>query len=242
MNSFFLGLQSLIVTVRRNILSSILTTFMILLIIITYSARENIATFLERNPSPETERVRFGHAIVADGQINEALESVRVKLNADRVLIRQFHNSKADLTGLPFSSISTTYGAFAPGVTLSATSYQPMPLSVLNDQLAMMWPTDGSAPHCVKLSKESVKDISYRKYWDENGIAVAYSCPLINLRGQPVGMIGAGYLTEEKKRPMTDQQMFELLSRTGEKSVGYLEMGTKDKNEPWYVRLFQGGK
>lgn len=235
MNSYFAGLQSLIITVRRNLFSSFATTIMIILLIIVWSARGNITTFLERNPSPEMEQKRFDKALVADGLINDALEVDRIKINADRVMIRQFHNSKADLTGLPFASISTTYAAMAPGVTLEPGSMDPAPLSTMNSQLSKMWTGDGN-PKCTRMEKIEVKSPQYLEYWEKNGVAIAFSCPLLNLRGQPVGIIGAGYMVSEKKRP-TDDKIFEILNKTGEKAVGYLDAVTMAERKPWYRRI-----
>ena len=122
MSAIFASLQGLIITVRRNAWSSVLTTVMLIAIIIAWSARDNLVTFIERNPSAAQEKDRFDRSVVADSQINETLSVIRTELNADRVAIRQFHNSKTDLTGLPFASISTTYCSLAPGIAINEGS------------------------------------------------------------------------------------------------------------------------
>ncbi len=240
MGSFFAGLQSLIITVQRNMLSSFFTTVMIIALICVWSARGNISTFLERNPTPEIEKQRFNESIVADGLIREALDHDRKIINADRVLIRQFHNSKADLTGLPFASISTTYAAMAPGVSLEAAAYGPYPLSTMNEQLKIMW-VDGQEPKCVRMDISAVKDTQWKSYWEKNGAKVGYTCPILNLRGQPIGIIGAEYLTAEKNRP-TDEIIVDILKKTGEKSAGYLDAVVTSEKKPWYERLLSQEK
>ena len=236
MGSLFASLQGLIITVRRNVWSSILTITMLFFLIVMWSARDNITTFFERNPSTETEKDRFNMSIVADSQINETLDNIRVKLNGDRLLIRQFHNSKTDLTGLPFASVSTTYFSLAPGVTLDDSALQPFPLSTINEQLAMMF-QPGEAPKCAKVVQDAVTDPVYQDYMLKNGVAVSFSCPLINLRGQPVGIIGVVYLTQEKHRS-SDQDIEYVLNDTSIRVVSYLSAVITDEKKSWKESIF----
>ncbi len=210
---------------------------MLMILIIAWSARDNISTFIERNPSAAQEKARFDLAIAADAQINETLAEVREKLNGDRVMIRQFHNSKTDLTGLPFASVSTTYYSLAPGVGLSDGSLQPFPLSTINEHLALMF-RPGEAPRCAKTVAATVKDITYQQYLRQNGVAFGFACPLINLRGQPVGVIGVGYLTTEKNRP-SDEEIMKVLNDTSIRVVGYLTNVTTHEKKPWYEAIFE---
>lgn len=240
MNAFFAGLQSLIITVRRNALSSAFTTFMLLILIFAWSARDNIATFIERNPSSHQEKQRFDQSVVADSQINATLEDVRKQLNADRILIRQFHNSKADLTGLPFASVSTTYYSLSPGVDLTMESLQSYPLSTVNEQLSRMFQPE-QAPQCsIVRPIKDISDPSYRNYLEKNGEVLVYACPLMNLRGQPVGFITVSYLTEEKERP-SDEEINIVINRTGERVVGYLTRVIEPERKPWYETIFSKG-
>lgn len=236
MNAIIISLQSLIITVRKNFFHSFATVGLLLIVIVTWSARGNIASFLEHNPTAAQEKDRFDQSIVADAQINDSLTDIRTKINADRVLIRQFHNSKADLTGFPFASVSTTYYVMAPGITLVDGSFNPFPLSTINEQLALMFQPNQS-PKCAKVDPSAIKDATYSKYLSQNGVAVSYACPIMNLRGQPVGYIGAGYLTKEKSRP-TDVEIEAILNNTGERVVGYLDGVIRKEKKPWYVAIF----
>jgi len=241
MNAFFAGLQSLIITVRRNAVSTVFTTIMLLALILAWSARGNIATFLEKNPSPKQEAIRFDESVLADASINETLENVRVELNADHILIRQFHNAKADLTGLPFASVSTTYYALSPGVMISNDSFQPYPLSTVNEILAKMF-VKGSEPRCVAIiPSKDVTNPVYRNYLKQNGVVLSYACPMRNLKGQPVGFITAGYLTFEKTRP-SDEEIKELLDNTGVRVVGYVSKVIQKERKPWYETIFTFGE
>lgn len=237
MNTLFAGLQSLIITVRRNFLSSAFTTVMLLLLIFTWSARDNIATFIERNPSAHQEKQRFDQAIVVDSQVGEALSEIRSQLNADRIVIRQFHNSKTDLTGLPFTSVSTTYYSLAPGVGLTSESLQSFPVSTINEQLRMMF-VPNEEPRCSVIRPQGdIRDPTYSKNLRDNGVAIAFSCPLMNLRGQPVGFIAAAYLTQEKPKPDDDKIML-ILNNTGQRVVGYLSNVVAVERKPWYATIF----
>lgn len=236
LGSILVSLQSLIITVRKNFFHSIMTTLMLLSLIVVWSARGNISTFLERNPSPAQEKLRFDQTILADGQINATLEAIRVEINADRVLIRQFHNSKTDLTGLPFASVSTTYYATGAGIALDPISFSAYPLSSVNEALALMHPQDGR-PICAPLATNTVSDPAYRILLETNGVAISYNCPIVNLRGQPVGFIIASYLTDNKKRP-ADEIIMNTLDTTGVKVVGYLHSVIHQEKTPWYSAIF----
>ncbi len=235
MGAFFAGLQGLIITVKRNAWSSVFTTLMLFLLIVTWSARANISTFIERNPTAAQEKIRFDRSVVADGQINEALANLRKKMNADRVLIRQFHNSKTDLTGLPFASISTTYYSAAPGVAVSNDFQSSFPLSTINEQLMLMFKY-GQEPTCIRIAYDDVEEEIFRDYLKQNGISLTYACPLIDLRGQPVGVITIHYLIAEKKHP-DDQVIMDTLNDTGIRVVGYLAGILDEENRSWYVKL-----
>lgn len=240
MNAILVSLQSLIITVKKNFFHSFATVLMLLSVIVVWSARGNIATFLERNPTAAQEKDRFDQSIVADAQINGALEDIRKQINADRVMIRQFHNSKTDLTGLPFASVSTTYAAFAPGVTLAAGSYDPYPLSTINEVLAQMFKPN-TPPACAKMAIYDIDDPAYKKLLETNGVAIWYNCPIMNLRGQPIGFILASYLTDTKEKP-SDDEIKTILNNTGERVVGYLDGVIKKEKKPWYVAILGDGK
>jgi hypothetical protein len=239
-NAIIVSLQSLIITVKKNFFHSFATVIMLLSVIVAWSARGNIATFLERNPTAEQEKGRFDQSIVADAQINGALEDIRRQINADRILIRQFHNSKTDLTGLPFASVSTTYVAMAPGVTLTPGSYDPYPLASINEVLARMF-TPNEAPHCARLTIDDIVDPAYRKLIESNGVALWYNCPIMNLRGQPIGFILASYMTITKDHPV-DDKIEAILGNTGERVVGYLDNVIKQEKRPWYEAIFGGSE
>lgn len=237
MNALIVSLQSLIITVRKNFFHSFVTVMMLLAVIVVWSARGNIATFLERYPTAAQEKNRFDQSIIADGQINDSLEIVRTSINADRILIRQFHNSKTDLTGLPFASVSTTYYALAPGVALADGSFNPFPLATVNEQLSKMF-HPGETPRCAQITSRQITDPTYSRYLNQNGIVLAYSCPIMNLRGQPVGYIGANYLTTNKQRP-SDEEIYRILNSTGQRIVGYLDGVIRQEKKPWYVAIFE---
>jgi hypothetical protein len=221
-------------------MSSVATMFMLIAVIVVWSARGNIATFLERNPTAAQEKDRFDQSIVADAQINETLEHIRATINADRVLIRQFHNSKTDLTGLPFASVSTTYYAFGPGITLTPGSFNPFPLSTVNEVLAQMFQPH-TEPQCAMTTTSQIRNSAYQRLLISNGVALFYSCPIMNLRGQPIGFILASYLSAEKKRPK-DDAIKAIIGNTGERVVGYLDDVIAKEKKPWWQAIFGGSE
>ncbi len=236
MGGLFSSLATLIITMRRNMLSSMMTFVMLLTLIVVWSARGNISAFFDRNPTIVQQKDRFDQSIVAGAQINDTLATVRTKVNADRVIIRQFHDSGSDATGLPFMSVTATYHLFAPGVTLEASAFNPVPLSTMNEQMAMMF-QPGKPARCATIVPANITNPVYKAYLMRNGVAVAYNCPMLDLRGQPVGFIGVSYLTIEKKRP-SEEEIYMVIKVTGERVVGYLDDVIQKEKKPWYQAIF----
>lgn len=236
MDSLVKSFTTLVDTVKKNAWSSILTTILLMVLIITWGVRDNIATFLERNPSAVQEKDRFDRSVQADGQINETLGNIRGEINADRIMIRQFHNSKTDLTGLPFASVSTTYFALSPGVAISDSMMDPYPLSTVNEALRKMFVVN-EKPKCATIKTTDVNDPIFSSFLIQDGVNYSYACPLMNLRGQPVGIIWAVYLTSEKIRP-EDEKILDTLDDTGMRVVGYLSGVIVNENKPWYSVVF----
>jgi hypothetical protein len=173
--------------------------------------------------SPERNVQHFENSIRASEQINKALENYRLDLDADRVLVRQFHNGKQDLTGIPFTYVQTTYIAMKPMVILPADSVESKPVSTMVYFLKEMWAGDMRSSQCVALRTEEVKDPLYKQYLEQNAVQISIACPLTNLLDYPIGFVAVNYNHSTLPEGMTEEMVmaktFELAERIG----GYLK-------------------
>lgn len=227
------NLITLILTVRKNLFASVMTTLMILSIIFAWSARGNVATWFEQNPSAEQQSERAQRAGESNSKIDQALRQDLDVLGADRVLIRQFHDLSDPDTRNVIPYVTTTHMVTAPGVTSPTSAIISMPRSYVSDIARLVW---HSGSQCVHLLTTEVHDEIYMRLLTESGVYEQYVCPIVDLNGAPVGLIMAAYLTPTKERP-SQNQIFEKLNDTSIRVAGYLAEVTAPERQAWYRRL-----
>lgn len=180
------------------------------------------------------EQDRFKQVIMLNSEIPNRLEVLRNNIGADRILIRQFHNGKQGISGIPFTFVQTTYAVTAPGRGLvDEAAWMSYPISTMSNSLNMMFdPKTGFVPHCVYLDRNQVPDDLYRALFTRYGVIDMIKCPLSDKDGNVVGLIVATWTTplkDAKKIPNYEISM----ARTGKVVVE--KLGTIDKNEePWW--------
>lgn len=228
------NLITLIVTVRKNIFASVMTTLFILAIITAWSARGNIAAWFENNPSPQQRNERVERAGQSNQKIEQALRADMAAIGADRVLIRQFHHQSDPQSSVSIPYVTTTHIVTAPGVSPPATGLTTMPRSYLNDVTSRVW--SNGQTRCIHIFTSDVADEIYKRLLIESGVHEQYICPILDLNGGPVGLIMAGFLTDTKARP-TQEQIFDKLNGTSVRVAGYLAEVTAPERTPWYRQL-----
>lgn len=229
------NLITLIITVRKNVFASVMTVLFILAIIFAWSARGNIATWLEQNPSAAQQNERVQRAGESNNKIDRALKQDMLAIGADRVLIRQFHELADPDSRLSIPYVTTTHMVTAPGVSPPTQSIISMPRSYVSDVTRMVW-QDGQRPRCIHLLTSDVRDELYKRLLVESGVHEQYICPVLDLNGAPVGMIMSAYLTPTKARPPVEQ-IFAKLNDTSIRVSGYLAEVTAPERSSWYRKM-----
>jgi hypothetical protein len=213
-------LSTLIVTVRKNMLSSVMTTFMILVIIIAWSAKGNIAVWIENNPTAQEQQARMSRGQASDQKIEQALRVVLIGTQADRLLIRQFHEQHQPGSDVMVPMTTTTHAVMAPGVSPPQVAITTMPRSYLKDITSRVWP-QGKPPACTHIKVTDITDAIYRDLLERSGVFEQYICPISDLDGAPIGVIMAGFLTGTKQRP-EEAAIFAKMMDTAIRVAGYL--------------------
>lgn len=229
------NLTTLIITVRRNMLSSVMTTLMIIAIIVAWSARGNIAEWIEKNPSAAEQTLRVARGVASDKKIETALRKDLVAINADRVLIRRFSDQIDTPTSTVIPYVTTTHVVTTAGVSAPSPKIVNMPRSYISDATDIMY-ANPKEPVCVHLFTKDIKQEFYREALMESGAVEQFMCPISDLDGAPVGMIIAGYITISKPRP-EEQDIYSTLSDTSVRVAGYLNEVTAPEREVWWRKL-----
>ena len=168
--------------------------------------------------TPDEEAARFEKQLTNSELINQAIEGLRSDLSADNVLIRQFHNGRHDLTGIPFTGISTTFYVDP----LDSDGHEAIidePVSAANRSLRQVWQRI-DRPECVVI--ESPIDISTRKYFKAHKINKAVICPLVNLLNYPIGVMEVGF---SEASTVSDEEAIHKTSAIAKRVTGYLNSG-----------------
>lgn len=233
LTSLISNLITLILTVRKNLFASVMTTLFLLSIIFAWAVRGNVSTWLEQNPSAAQQSERTLRAGESNSKIDRALQQDLVLMGADRVLIRQFHELSDPDTRIVVPYVTTTHMVTAPGVSTPSTAIISMPRSYMSDIMRLVWQ---NGPTCIHVSTKEVRDELYARLLVETGVHEQYVCPIVDLNGVPVGLIIAAYLTPTKERP-TEERIFSKLNDTSIRVAGYLAEVTAPERQTWYRKV-----
>lgn len=189
------------------------------------------------HPSQEVEAQRFHRGLVAN-QLNQVmLEDGRQFANADRMVIRLFHNGQQGTTGIPFMFVKTTEAAVKPGISQPDELYMDYPSSSVNNLLSRMWTADGRRT-CVITHQEDAADPVLRNNMRVLGVAMTYTCPIVNPVGYPVGYVSLGYLDADRKRP-DDEELFAMLQRSSKAYSDTMASITEGENDSWLAGVWK---
>ena len=196
-----------------------MTTMLALCIILaSYIAVKSYSTLEQLVVTPDQEAARFETQLTNSDIINTAIEKLRLDLNADNVVIRQFHNGKHDLTGIPFTGISTTFYV-DPRDDDGHEVLPDEPISAMNKSLRQVWQRIDK-PECSVLY--SPVDISTRRYFKAHNLNRTVVCPLVNLLNYPIGILVVGF---SDSSTVSDETSITQTSFIAKRVTGYLNDG-----------------
>jgi hypothetical protein len=183
------------------------------LIIVTAYIGYRSYDMLERSIiSPTEESERFKAQLESAELVNEAIENLVIDLDAHSVVIRQFHNGRHDLTGIPFTeATSTFYTEQFDEIKIEE------PLSASNRSLRRMW-TSIDNPQCIILTRGI--DISTSRYFYKYGLSRVAVCPLVNPLKYPIGTITVGLSAQSTT---SDKEIVARTHAISKSVVGYLQ-------------------
>lgn len=162
--------------------------------------------------TPDEEATRFKEQLESSKLVNESIEQLRRELQAVNVVIRQFHNGRHDLTGIPFTESSATF------YTENYEDIGDEAIASMNGTLRRIWKRIDQ-PECLVLN--APVDPSSKKYFRSYGLTKVIECPLTNLLNYPVGTITVGFSEGDTPDNIAVQKTEAIAKRV----TGYLTNG-----------------
>jgi len=162
--------------------------------------------------TPTEESARFSAQLHSAELVNNSIENLALDLGAHSVVVRQFHNGRHDLTGIPFTEATTTF------YTENFNEIKmEEPLSASNRSLRKMWASIDK-PRCIILTKGI--DASTRWYFETYDLSRVAVCPLTNPLKYPIGTVTVGMPAQSTA---SDSQVITRTSVIANSVVGYLQ-------------------
>ena len=189
------------------------TIVAIFLVAMSYIAVKSYDKLEQIVVTPDEEAVRFREQLESAKLVNDSLENLRTSLGAHSVVIKQFHNGRHDLTGIPFTEASVTYH------TESYDSMNTEAVSTMNTSLRRIW-TEIDNPACIVLNGPI--DSSSRKYFTAYELNKVVECPLTNLLNYPIGKITVGFSADNT---VSDDVAITKTAAIAKRVTGYLNNG-----------------
>lgn len=199
------ALRQLIASLSLRPLATLLAIF---LIAITYISVRSYDTIQKIVITPVEEAQQFGRGLEKAELVNSAIGNLKADLGAHSVIIKQFHNGRHDLTGLPFTEASITFSTEGPAADEEH-------ISSMNTSLRRMWKQIDD-PIC--LVQYAPLDASTRKYMEQYSLSYVVACPLTNILNYPIGVILVGF----KDGTTEDLEAVKQTSAVAKQVVGYL--------------------
>lgn len=194
------------------------TLMAVFIVFAMYIGIRSYSTLQSLVVTPDQEAARFEAQLKNTDIINKSIEDLRASTKADNVIIRQFHNGRHDLTGIPFTSISTTYYVDP----MDNDGHEPSldePISAMNKSLRQVWGRIDK-PECIMLY--SPVDISTRRYFKSHKLNRAAVCPLVNLLNYPIGVMLVGF---SERSTASDEEVQKKTASLSKSVTGYLNNG-----------------
>lgn len=184
----------------------------VLIICFGYVSYKSYSTLEQLVVTPDEEASRFREQLESANLVNESLNQLNADLGSHSVIIRQFHNGRHDLTGIPFTETTATY--YTEEFDLSGDE----PVSSMNVSLRRIW-TKIDKPECTVLY--GPVDSSSRRYFKAYNLQKVVQCPLTNLLNYPIGTITVGF----SEGNTNDTAAVNKTSAIAKRVTGYLTNG-----------------
>lgn len=205
------ALRALINSLSIRPLATLTAVFIIFASYIGYRSYDTLQKMIV---TPHEESERFKAQLASATLVNDGIENLKSELGAHSVVIKQFHNGRHDLTGIPFTEATATF------YTSEYDNTGEEPLSAMNKSLRTMWKRI-DRPECITIHNGI--DNSSHKYFKEYELNRVVICPLTNLLNYPIGVIAVGFSASDNVK--SEEEVVKKTSAIARRITGYLQNG-----------------
>jgi hypothetical protein len=141
--------------------------------------------------------------------INNKLDSLKEKFNADRIWITQFHNGGHYYpTGKSIQKFSMFYEVVEHGIDSIKMVFQNIPVSLFSRSTNQLLENDFIAIPDFK--NETVATYGLKYTADENGCKSTYIFGIFDINNRMIGTLGVEYVKRKKLLESSDIQVLEI--------------------------------
>lgn len=142
-----------------------------------------------------------------DIEIIRRMEQVKELLNADRVLVYEFHNGEHYANGRSALKFSCTYEVYRAGITPIQTKVSAVPISCVPHFITQLLDEE----FIKQVNIENIKDKMPATYQLRKSLSITSYQDLVikNTKGEPVGFIAVQWC-DGKKMCSDDKELYKL--------------------------------
>lgn len=234
MDKLIQALSGLLTVAQNQPVLSVIILALVVVIIGLIKINGNFKAIASHFPTAKVESTHFRNAVKVYDEVETALETLLNDCRAARVGIHQFSNGTTDLQKNPDMNCNLTFLAMAKGVSIDPTLLpggNKMPLNIFNDFTKKMW-ANAVGPVPTTLDINDIRNPTMLAIFEQNGVELVYSVPIVSLNGGPIGMLNVAYLDRTTVRP-TDSVILTKMQALSVKIAGYLYAIAPAKR-PWW--------
>ena len=173
---------------------------------------------LLRDPKLDRRSSEIINVLKLEEKISTKLESIKNRINADRVYIFEFHNGGHTYTGKGIQKLSETYEVTNKGVSVESVNTQNLPTSLFSSLLLSISREGHFYIKDVKMNDSQAP--TFREFISNRGVKSFVGFAIKNIENNLVGILGVdGVLS---KLTLTDNDIVEL-KQDASILAGYLE-------------------
>jgi hypothetical protein len=153
-----------------------------------------VAVFLKSKLDPHFRKGKLRQHTVQNEDVYKALEYTLEKIDADRVVVYEFHNGDIYYSGSSQQKFSNTYELVGDGISSELKNQQNLRVSSFN---RFVKPLVDKEEYGFD-SLTDVEDIGIRNFFADQGTHSTFCVPIQLLTGKIIGILGVDYVKRTK--------------------------------------------
>jgi hypothetical protein len=164
-----------------------------LIIAAAIAALASIATVIIRAKMDRAQRpCKLQKHTVQNEDVYKALEFMLSNLNADRVVVYEFHNGDVYYSGSSQQKFSNTYEVLAEGISSEIRKQQNLRVSSFNRFVKPL--IDNDIYDYAEISK--IDNVGVKEFFEDQGTKSTFCVPIRLLTGNIIGILGVDYVKQ----------------------------------------------